>query len=57
MNLMREQWVEIFMKNVENSAKTTVVLNKYASDGFLDFYYSSDLEEVMKVLSKVMKGN
>ena len=45
------------MKNKENSAKPTVVLNKYTSDGFLDFYYSSDLDEVMKVLSKMMKDN
>lgn len=36
------------------SLKPTLVLNKINSDGFLNFNYSSDLDEVMKALNKLM---
>lgn len=35
--------------------KPTVVLNKTNPDGFLDFNSSHDLEEVIKVLNKIME--
>lgn len=37
------------------SIKSTVVLNKSNSDGFLDLNSSHDLSEVMKALNKIMK--
>ena len=43
-------------KRTEDSGKSengTVIINQFKSDGFLDFYYSSDLNEVMKVLNKI----
>jgi hypothetical protein len=46
--------VGISMKE-DNSEKPTVLLNQYKNDGFLDFYYSKDLKEVMKVLDRIIK--
>ncbi len=40
------------MKNNKNSQDPTLVLNQYDSDGFLDFYYSDDLKQVIKILNK-----
>lgn len=36
---------------------STTVLNDDKNYGFLDFYYSDDLKEVMKVLDKIMNEN
>lgn len=44
------------MKNLKNSTKPTVVLNKTNSDGFLDLNSPSDMSEVMKVLNKLDEG-
>ena len=38
-----------------NSEEPTILLNQYKNDGFLDFYYSKDLKQVMKVLNELMK--
>lgn len=40
------------MKDNKNSQDPTLVLNQYDSDGFLDFYYSDDLKQVIKILNK-----
>lgn len=41
------------MINMDENNRT-IVLNKSNSDGFLDFYFSNDLDEVMKALQKLM---
>lgn len=52
MKLMSE--TEVLMMNEKRpSQNETVILNDFKSDGFLDFYYSSDLKEVIKVLNKL----
>lgn len=51
MNLMKETMINM------DDKKQTVVLNNYNSDGFLDFYYSTDLDEVIKVLNKLMEND
>jgi hypothetical protein len=38
----------------KDASQNTVILNKFESDGFLDFYYTSDLDEVMKVLNRLI---
>ncbi len=43
------------MQKDDRSQNSTVLLNQYKNDGFLDFYYSNDLEKVMKILDRVMK--
>ena len=45
--------VGLTMKEDKVSQKT-VILNNYESDGFLDFDYFSDLDEVMKELRKII---
>lgn len=42
----------VFMKNKKNSSKPTIILNKSSSGDFLDFYDSSDLKQVIKILNK-----
>lgn len=37
-----------------NSINDTLVLNKSDSDGFLDFNSSNELDEVIKVLNKLI---
>lgn len=51
MNLTSETGV-LAMNEKRPSQNETVILNDFKSDGFLDFYYSSDLKEVIKVLNK-----
>lgn len=46
----------VIMKNPKNSIKSTVVLNKNNSDGFLDFNSSHDLSEAINALNKIKKG-
>ena len=43
------------MKKDSQSESSTVLLNQYRNDGFLDFYYSDDFELVMKILNRIMK--
>lgn len=51
MNLMKETMI------IMDDKKQTIVLNNNNSDGFLDFYYSTDLDEVMNVLNKLMEDD
>ncbi len=43
--------------NNMDDLERTIVLNNSNSYGFFDFYYSNDLDEVMKVLNKLMNGD
>lgn len=51
MKLMRG----VIVKDEKKSFKPTIILNKSGSDDFLDFYDSSDLKEVLRVLNKKNK--